>query len=170
MWKFFQNSPGLWPMACQISLIIPSSLHPFIHPFIHSSLHPFIHSSLHPFIHSSSHPLVPSSIDWLILCFKEWTGAYMGGAQGGLARQGPRATSTYTTLQLRLKIALVFDAVFLRFWLHLGSQDGFQNRPKPLKNHLRKCTPTSKRLRSDFYWFFLRFSTPWGSKKLAKTL
>ena len=93
----------------------------------------------------------------------------MGGAQGGLARQGPRPTSTYTTLQLRLQIALVFDVVFLRFWLHLGSQDGLENRPKSLKNHLRNCTPTSKRLRSDFYRFFLRFSTPWGSKNLAKT-
>ena len=60
----------------------------------------------------------------------------MGGAQGGLARQGPRAQGGHTTLQLRLKIALVFDAVFLRFWLHLGFQDGLQNRPKPLKNHL----------------------------------
>ena len=156
-------------MACQISLIIPSSLHPFIHPFIHSSLHPFIHSSLHPFIHSSSHPLVPSSLDWLILCFWYWSGAYMGDAQGGLARQSPRPTSTYTTLQLRLKIALVVDAVFLRFWLHLGSQDGLQNRPKSWKNPLRKCTPTSTRFRSDFYRFFLRFSTPWGSKNLAKT-
>ena len=75
----------------------------------------------------------------------------MGGAQGSLARQGPRPDPTYTTLQLRLKIALVFDAVFLRFWLHLGSQDGFENRSKSFKNRLRKCTPTSKRLRSVFY-------------------
>ena len=57
----------------------------------------------------------------------------MGGAQGGLASPGPRPTSCKTTMQLRIKIALVFDAVFLRFWLHLGSQDGFENRPKSLK-------------------------------------
>ena len=97
-------------------------------------------------------------------------GAYMGGAQGGLARQGPTLTSSNTTIQLRLKIALVFDAVFLRFWLHLGCQDDPQNPRKSFKNQLRKCTPTSKPLRSDFYRFVLRFSTPWGSKNLAKTL
>ena len=54
----------------------------------------------------------------------------MGGAQGGLGRSGPRVQGGNPTVQLRLKIALVFDAVFLRFWLHLGSQDGLQNRPK----------------------------------------
>ena len=61
--KRCENSPGLWPMACQISLIIPTSLYPFnpssIHPFIpSSSLLPFIHASLHPFIPSSIHPLI----------------------------------------------------------------------------------------------------------------
>ena len=49
---------------------------------------------------------------------------------------------------------------FWRFGVDLRSQ----NRPtidnKSFKNQLRKCTPTSKPLRSDFYRFFLRFSTP----------
>ena len=84
----------------------------------------------------------------------------MGGAQGGLARQGPRADPTTTTLQLRLKIALVFDAVFLRFWLHLGSQDGLENRPKSFKNHLRKCTPISKHFQTDFCNFSFDFRPP----------
>ena len=161
---------------------IPSSIHSFIHvasphPLIHSSLHAFIPSSFHPFIHSSLHPLIlcfgpffPWLIGWLILCFKEWTGAHMGGAQGGLARQGPTLASSNTTLQLRLKIALVFDAVFLRFCLHLGSQDALENRPKSFKNHIRKCTPISKHFRTDVSRLFLRFSTPWGSTNLAKTL
>ena len=61
----------------------------------------------------------------------------MGGAQGGLARQGPRATSMYTTLQLRLKIALAFDAVFLCFWFHLGCQDGLQNLLKIMSSWVK---------------------------------
>ena len=75
----------------------------------------------------------------------------MGVRQGGFQGDVPRLDLPHTTLQLRLKIALVFDAVFLRFWLHLGSQDGLQNRPKPLKNHLRKCTPISKHFQISFY-------------------
>ena len=93
----------------------------------------------------------------------------MGGGQGGLARQGPTPTWWSTLIQLRLKIALAFDAIFLRFLLHLGSQDGLEHRPKSLKNHLRKCTPISKHFRSDFYRFFLLFWTPWVIKNLAKT-
>ena len=54
--------------------------------------------------------------------------AHMGGGQGGLARLGPRPNPTPTTFQLRLKIALVFNAVFLKFRLHLGSQDGTKNQ------------------------------------------
>ncbi len=38
-----------------------------------------------------------------------------------------------------------------------------------LTNRLRKCTPMSKRFRSDFYWFVFRILTTWGSKDLAKT-
>ena len=76
-----------------------------------------------------------------------------------MARPGPRVTSGNTTFQLRLKIALVFDAVFLRFWLHLGSQDGLENRPESFKNRLRKCTPISNRFRSNFH-SFCYFSTP----------
>ena len=111
--------------------------------------------------------LVPGS--WVLLFF--WfTGRAYGGAPGGFQGDVPRAVGTHTPLQLRLKIALVFDPVFLRFWLHLGCQDDPQNPWKSLKNHLRKCTPTSKRLRSNFYRCFRRFSTPWGSKNLAKTL
>ena len=80
-------------------------------------------------------------------------GAYMGGAQGGLGRSGPRTQGGHPTVQLRLKIALVFDAVFLRFWLHLGSQDGLENRPKSFKNRLRNCTPISKHVHTGFYRF-----------------
>ena len=87
----------------------------------------------------------------------------MGGAQGGLARSGPRVNPTPTTLQLRLKIALVFDAVFLRFWLHLGSQDGLENRPKSLKNRLRK------QFRSIFEWMFIDFSFDFGPPGSSKT-
>ena len=63
-------------------------------------------------------------------CFFDSPGAHMGVRQGGFQGDVPRAFGTHTPLQLRLKIALVFDTVFLRFWLHLRSQDGLENRPK----------------------------------------
>ena len=57
----------------------------------------------------------------------------MGGRQGGLARQTPRTAGRYPASQLRLKIALFFDAVFLPFLDDFGSQDG----PKILQNPLK---------------------------------
>ena len=57
----------------------------------------------------------------------------MGGRQGGLTRQTPRLAGGYTLGQLRLKIALFFDAVFLPFWVDLGSQDGSKIHRNPLK-------------------------------------
>ena len=98
-------------------------------------------------------------------CFFDSPGAHMGVRQGGFQGDVPGFDLPRTTLQLRLKIALVFDPVFLRFWLHLGCQDDPQNPRKSLKNHLRKCSPTSKRLRSDFYRFFPSIFEPPGAAK-----
>ena len=143
------NSPGLWPLACQIPDIIQSINHSINSWFLVLGL-------------------------WCLglgsYCFFDSPGAHMGVRQGGFHGDVPIAFRCRTTFQLRLKIALVFDTLFLRFWLHLGCQDDPQNPRKSFKNHLRKCTPTSTRFRSDVYRFFLRFSTPWGSKNLAKTL
>ena len=122
-------------MACQILEFLP---------FFTSSRPPFLFSSILPFF----------------LCFWDLSGAYCGVRQGGFQGDVPRADLPHTSFQLRLKIALVFDPVFLRFWLHLGCQDDPQNPRKSFKNQLRKCTPTSKPLRSDFLLIFLRFSTP----------
>ena len=69
-------------------------------------------------------------------CFFDSPGAHMGVRQGGVQGDVPRPYLPHTTLQLRLKIGVAFDTFFLRFWLHLGSQDGAKNRPKSLKNHL----------------------------------
>ena len=66
-------------------------------------------------------------------------GAYMGGAQGGLGRSGPIAQGTYPTLQLRLKIALVFDPVFVRFWTVFDPQDGSKIDPKSLPKSIVLC-------------------------------
>ena len=54
----------------------------------------------------------------------------MGVRQGGFQGDVPRVVGVYTPLQLRLKIALVFDTLFVRFWLHLGCQDDPQNPQK----------------------------------------
>ena len=77
----------------------------------------------------------------------------MGGAQGGLARQGPRPTSTTTTLQLRLKIAIVFDAVFLRFWVHLGGQKGVQ---KGTQSRISKARTEAKTKQKVIVFFALQ--------------
>ena len=46
-------------------------------------------------------------------CFFDSPGAHMGVRQGAFQGDVPRVGLPHTTLQLRLKIALVFDAVFL---------------------------------------------------------
>ena len=73
-------------------------------------------------------------------CFFDSPGAHMGVRQGGVQGDVPRAFGTYTPLQLRLKIALVFDTLFVRFWLHLGCQDDPQNPQKSSKSRVRNCT------------------------------
>ena len=111
------NSPGLWPLACQIPDIIQSINHSINSWFLVLGL-------------------------WCLglgsYCFFDSPGAHMGVRQGGFQGDVPRADPTYTTLQLRLKIALVFDPVSLRFWVHLGSQDDPQNPPKSLKKSSSK--------------------------------
>ena len=57
----------------------------------------------------------------------------MGRRQGWLTTQGPTAFGGCTPGQHRLKITLFFDAVFLPFWVDLGSQDGSKILPNPLK-------------------------------------
>ena len=103
-----RNSPGLWPMACQI---------PDFLPFFTSSLPPFLLSSILPFFR----------------CFWDLSGAYCGRRQGGFQGDVPRTKCTRTPLQLRLKIAVFFDAVFLPFWVDLGSQDGSKILSNPSK-------------------------------------
>ena len=102
------KSPGLWPMACQILDFLP---------FFTSSLPPFLLSSILPFFR----------------CFWDLSGAYCGGRQGAIPRPTTRSFPCRTILQLRLKIALFFDAVFLPFWVDLGSQDGSKILPNPSK-------------------------------------
>ena len=57
------------------------------------------------------------------------------GRQGGLPTQTARVDRTNTPTRHRLKIALVFDLVFLRFLIDLGLQNGSQNGTKTFKNH-----------------------------------
>ena len=95
--------------SCPSSLFFPSSFLPFF------------------LLPSSLFPLRP---DPFVL---GWERAHIGGRQGGLARQTPRFDRWRTSSQLRLKIALFFDAVFLPFWDDFGSQDGSKILPNPLK-------------------------------------
>ena len=96
------NSPGLWPQACQI---------PDMNQSIKKSI---IQSTLGSwFLVFGAWVLGP--IVFLIHRARIW-----GCARGGVQGDVPRAFGTYTPLQLRLKIALVFDTLFVRFWLHLG--------------------------------------------------
>ena len=64
----------------------------------------------------------------------------MGVRQGGVQGDVPTPFAIQTPLQLRLKIALVFDTLFVRFWLHLGCQDDPQNPQKSSKSRVRNCT------------------------------
>ena len=73
-------------------------------------------------------------------CFFDSPGAHMGVRQGGFHGDVPTLFGTWTPLQLRLKIALVFDTLFVRFWLHLGCQDDHQNPQKSFKSRVRNCT------------------------------
>ena len=132
-----------------------------------TSPHQLMNQWINQLLVLGSWSLVPRS--W-VLWFFWFAGRAYGGAPGGIQGDVPSPFHPWTTFQLRLKIALVFDTLFLRFWLHLGCQDDPQNPRKRLKNQLRNCTPTSKPLRSDSYRFFLRFSIPWGITNLAKTL
>ena len=57
------------------------------------------------------------------------------GRQGALADDIPRADRWRTPFQHRLKMALVFDIVFLCFLVALGFENGSQNRPNTHKEH-----------------------------------
>ena len=104
----YNNSPGLVPLACQI---LDTFLFPLVLLPSSSLLLFFISFFLLP---SSLFPLRP---DLYVLGRDR---AHIGGRQGGLARQTPRLAGRRTPSQLRLKIALFCDAVFLRCWLHHG--------------------------------------------------
>ena len=101
--------------------------------------------------------LVPGS--WVLLFF--WfTGRAYGGAPGGVQGDVPRPVGVHTPLQLHLKIALVFNTLFVRFWLHLGCQDDLQSPQKSIRSRVRNCTALWIKFRTDVYRFVLRFSTP----------
>ena len=91
------NSPGLWPQACQI-LDMNQSIKKSI---IQSTLGSW-------FLVFGAWVLGP--IVFLIHRARIW-----GCARGGVQGDVPRAFGTHTPLQLRLKIALVFDTLFVRF-------------------------------------------------------
>ena len=104
------SDPGYFSLpSCPSSLFFPSSFLPFF------------------LLPSSLFPLRP---DPYVLGRER---AHIGGRQGGLARQTPRTAGRRPASQLRLKIALFFDAVFLPFWDDFGSQDGSKIRPNPEK-------------------------------------
>ena len=119
-------------MACQIRDFLP---------FFTSSLPPFLLSSILPFF----------------LCFWDLSGAYCGGRQGAIPRPTTRPDPTPTILQLRLKIALFFDAVFLPFWVDLVSQDGSKIHRNPSKIVFKIALDFnlfSTPLFKDFRWIF----------------
>ena len=155
-------------MACQISLIIPSSLHPFIHPFIHSSLHPFIHSSLHPFIPSSIHPLILWSllplIDWFFVLRNErariWgvaRGAWPGQVLGSVPGVRP---SNFVLKSLLFLIPFFFD---------FGSILGAKMTPKIHENPLKITFESALQLRRVFDPIFIDFSFDFRTPGAVKT-
>ena len=104
------SDPGYFSLpSCPSSLFFPSSFLPFF------------------LLPSSLFPLRP---DPIVLGRER---AHMGGRQGGLARQTPRFDRCRTSSQLRLKIALFFDAAFLPFLDDFGSQDGSKILKNPSK-------------------------------------
>ena len=94
----------------------------------------------------------------------------MGVRQGGFQGDVPIAFHPRSSFQIRLKIVIVFDPVFLRFWVHLGSQDDHQNLKKSFEIRARNCITFWIDSRIKFYRFFLRFSTPCEGKNQAKTI
>ena len=102
------NSPGLWPMACQILDFLP---------FFTASLPPSLLCSILPFFR----------------CFWDLSGAYCGGRQGAIPSDVPSPSDGRRTCQPRLEIALVFDPIFLPFWVDLGFQDGSKINRNPSK-------------------------------------
>ena len=102
-----KKSPSLRPMACQIPDILVSWTLDV--------------SFLVSFLSSRSSDLSP-------YCFLGLTRRDIhGAAMGGLPDQTARPDRGHTILRHRLKIALVFDLVFLRFLVDLGLQDGSKN-------------------------------------------
>ena len=87
----------------------------------------------------------------------------------GCARGGSRATFLGPFAFIRPN-NFVFDTLFVRFWLHLGCQDDPQNPQKSSKSRVRNCTAFWINFRTDFYRFFLQFSTPCEGKNQAKTM
>ena len=59
--------------------------------------------------------------------------------QRGPQRPGPGAKAWRTRVRLRLKIALVFDPVFDRFWTVFDPQDGSKIDPKSLPKSIVLC-------------------------------
>ena len=103
---------------------------------------PFVLFLLGPFVIFCSFPLVPSSFSALSLPsinFVSYPGAKMGAAQRGLQRPGPGLRAWRTRVRLRLKIALVFDPVFDRFWTVFDPQDGSKIDPKSLPKSIVLC-------------------------------
>ena len=103
---------------------------------------PFVLFLLGPFVIFCSFPLVPSSFSALspssISSFGR-PGAKMGAAQRGPRRPGPGPNGGYPRVRLRLKIALVFDPVFDRFWTVFDPQDGSKIDPKSLPKSIVLC-------------------------------
>ena len=118
-----------------------------------------------PFFTSSRPPFLFSSILPFFLCFWDLSGAYCGVRQGGFQGDVPRVVGTHTPLQLRLKIALVFDSVFLRFWLHFDAK----MTPKIHENLLKITFESALQLRSVCDPIFIDFSVDFRLPGAAKT-
>ena len=91
----------------------------------------------------------------------------MGGAQGGLGRSGPRAQGGHPTVQLRLKIALVFDAVF--FFSDFGSILAPKRASKIDQNLYKITFESALQLRSVFDPILIDFSFDFRPPGAAKT-
>ena len=138
------NSPGLWPLACQITIMMSFLHFVFFLLFVFCPLGSFvIFCPLSSFlwVRSSFSALSHWSLRHFPLSQPSVNSFNSPGATGptGSPATRPPPNGGYPRVRLRLKIALVFDPVFDRFWTVFDPQDGSKIDPKSLPKSIVLC-------------------------------
>ena len=163
-----KNSPGLWPMACQI-LDMSQSIHRPINQSTHQSIHQPINSSTHQPINRSINRSIGSRIRGHIL-FLEYRARITGAAEGPARDQllGSLVGGRHTNFVLKsLRFLIQF---FSNVWSIWGARMLPKSTKIQKKNALQNCTWFSYRFRYHFSSNFLGFSLPADTENQAKTM